>query len=133
MLPEEKQFWLRKKESKRFARKLRKRMTEEEIILWEVIRLKNFCGLRMRKQVPIGPYIVDFLQRKQRLIIEIDGKIHLQRKEYDAAREEYLRGLNYSIIRFSNKEIHDDLPKVLSEIARALHKTNVPLPNIRKD
>ena len=125
MLPEDKRSWLRNKAAKRFARHLRKSMTAEETILWNVLRNRQLCGCKFRRQAPIGPYIVDFLHRKQRLVIEIDGGIHRQQQEYDAAREEYLRARNYKIIRFTNEEILQNLPTVLSRITQALH---IPLP-----
>lgn len=61
MLKEERAKWLREKSAKRFAKKLRKRMTEEEILLWEALRNRKQYNLKIRRQVPIGPYIVDFL------------------------------------------------------------------------
>ena len=127
MLQEEKEWWLRKKSAKKFARFLRKRMTPEETILWNALRKKQFCTQQFRRQVAIGQYIVDFLHRKQRLIIEIDGGIHKNQKEYDAEREADLRARHYTIIRFTNEEIQNDLPKVLATIAKALNK-EVPTP-----
>lgn len=127
MLKEEKEWWLRKKSAKKFARVLRKRMTPEETILWNALRKKQCCKQQFRRQVPIGQYIVDFLHRKQRLIIEIDGSIHKNQKEYDAEREEYLTDRYYTVIRFTNDEVLQDLPNVLSKIAKALNK-EVPTP-----
>ena len=75
-------------------------------------------GLKFRRQHPIGIYIADFYCNKIKLIIEVDGKIHdkEENKKCDKEREECLRRLGYTIIRFTNEEIKLDIKKVLADI-----------------
>ncbi|MBU0459031.1 DUF559 domain-containing protein [Patescibacteria group bacterium] len=125
MLPEEKYHWLKKKRKVKYARKLRKRMTPEEVILWNAVRGKKLNGLKFRRQAPIGSFIVDFLCISAQLIVEIDGGIHKDRKEYDEGREEYLKELGYRIIRFPNNKINHSLPDVLKEISKVANTIHV--------
>ena len=85
------------KEKRDFARHLRTRQTNGERALWRKIRAKRFHGIKFRRQVPIGPYIVDFLYIQKKLIIEIDGDSHYEpgAKEKDAIREAYLREMGF--------------------------------------
>lgn len=87
-----------------FARHLRRNQTNGERALWQKLRAKRCHGLKFRRQVNIGPYVVDFLCIEKMLIIEIDGTTHFDAgaKERDALREEYLRRHGFEILRFSN-------------------------------
>ncbi|MBI3618659.1 endonuclease domain-containing protein [Candidatus Peregrinibacteria bacterium] len=99
-----------------FARKLRKRQTVQENILWTLLRNRGLHRLKFRRQEVIGPYIVDFLCMQYRLIVEIDGASHRDRKKYDAYRDDYLWALHYRILRFTNTQIERQLPRVLDVI-----------------
>ena len=77
------------------ARKLRKNMTPQEHIMWNLLRNHRYKGLEFRRQQPIGNYIVDFVCRQKKLIIELDGGQHNE-DEYiikDNERTEYLKSL----------------------------------------
>ncbi|MFA6470443.1 MAG: DUF559 domain-containing protein [Candidatus Latescibacterota bacterium] len=110
----------RKKLSPRYvieiARNLRTEMTETEKILWSCINNRQLDGLRFRNQHPIGRYIADFYCHEKQLIIEIDGGIHRERKEYDENRDSYLEAGGYTVLRFENSEIHHRLDSVLTVI-----------------
>jgi len=99
------------------ARDLRKNMTDAETILWMHLRL-GVNGFKIRRQHPIGIYIVDFYCHKVKLIIEVDGLIHNRPeiKNYDEARETGLKLSGYCILRFSNQEIFTDIENVLEKI-----------------
>ncbi len=58
------------------ARLLRSNMTDAERRLWSVLRLRQLAGLRFRRQMPLGPYIVDFCCPSLRLVVEVDGGQH---------------------------------------------------------
>lgn len=73
-------------------------------------------GLTFKRQVPIGPFIVDFFCHRAQLIIEVDGEIHKFQQAYDKSRERYLIELGYVVIRFRNQEVYDDLEDVLKRI-----------------
>ena len=72
------------------ARQLRKNLTDAERSLWNILRNRQMSGYRFRRQAPIGPYIVDFVCFKNRLVIEVDGGQHMVRSDYDAARTTWL-------------------------------------------
>lgn len=61
-----------------FARQLRRNMTEAEHVLWRHLRAHRFDGQKFRRQQPIGPYVVDFVHLRARLIIEADGGQHVE-------------------------------------------------------
>ncbi len=103
-----------------FAKALRKRMTPQEKILWEELRRHSLYGLKFKRQVPMGNYVVDFYCHKYRLIIEIDGSIHEEQKEYDALREEVLKQRHCKILRFTNDQIDRELPVVLKTIINSI-------------
>lgn len=100
------------------SKDLRRRQTHCEKIFWEHVRAKRFHGFKFRRQVPIGPFIVDFLCIKAMLIIEIDGDSHNlpEAQEYDRRREAYLQELNFSILRFSNLDILYSLEECLRKL-----------------
>jgi len=97
-----------------FTRSLRKNQTPTEIAFWDKVRRKQFLGLKFNRQFIIqhsniigkkSYFITDFYNHEKRAIIEIDGKIHLEQKEYDEIREDILREMKYHIIRFTNEEV----------------------------
>jgi len=67
------------------ASQLRKKMTDAELLLWSKLR-HNQLGIKFRKQVPIGRYIIDFYSYDYQLAIESDGSQHLDNQEYDSIR-----------------------------------------------
>ena len=75
------------------AKQLRNRMTLSEQILWEKLKNKQICGVRYRRQHPFETFIVDFYCSKLQLVVEIDGKIHDERVEYDLERTHELQNL----------------------------------------
>jgi very-short-patch-repair endonuclease len=94
-------------------------MTEAETVLWNALRARQCHGLKFRRQVPIAWYVVDFLCMEKSLVIEVDGGIHNEQEQYDSEREEDLRKKGYHILRFTNEQVLNDLPKVLSVINEA--------------
>ena len=83
-------------------------MTEFEQELWFYLRGRKFQNMKFYRQVPIGKYIVDFLCKDKRLIIELDGSGHLEEKQeiHDKIRDEYLKSLGYKILRIYNNELN---------------------------
>lgn len=100
------------------ARKLRKNLTPAEALLWTALRNKQLEGLRFRCQHPVGNFILDFYCPSCKLVVEVDGKIHNKQTEYDDARTAKLAEYGYKVLRFSNEQVINDLPKVLAEIRR---------------
>ena len=89
-----------------FARKLRRDMTNAEKKLWSLLR-NNGLGAKFRRQVPYGPYILDFYCVKARLVVELDGSQHYtpEGRKKDAERDAYLRNDGLEVLRFLNSEV----------------------------
>ena len=100
---------------------LRHNLTEEEVILWSVLK-NNKWGYKFRRQHSIGNFIVDFFCPLKRLIIELDGKQHLGNVEYDKERTEFFESLGIRVIRFWNDDVRNNLNKVLIKIEGELRK-----------
>ena len=102
------------------AQQLRKEQTQAEEVLWQKLRNRKLNGHKFCRQVPIGPFIVDFCCREKKLVIEVDGLVHKKQQEYDNEREKILIATGYSIVRFTNGEVFNDLPSVLERILSSL-------------
>jgi very-short-patch-repair endonuclease len=101
------------------ARELRRTMTPTEMILWKYLRGNLFSGLHFRRQQVIDGFIVDFCCHAARLVIEVDGSIHDQQRDYDAERDRILRTRGLRVLRFTNDRIANDLSACLMEIREA--------------
>lgn len=101
------------------SKALRNNQTDAEYALWQHIRNKQL-GYKFRRQQVIGFNIADFVCLDKKLIIEVDGKIHLSRKEYDDARTLELGNAGYRVIRFTNEQVFSDIEHVIREIKAAL-------------
>ncbi len=102
------------------AKTLRCNQTNAESLLWHCLRDKQLDGHKFRRQQPIGPYIVDFACISQKLLIELDGGGHAERKAHDREREEFLRQRGYRVLRFWNNEVFENCFGVLESIYAAL-------------
>jgi len=115
-----------------FARHLRKSQTPGEQVLWKKLRAKRFHGLKFRRQVPIGPFIVDFLCVEKKLIIEIDGDSHFEpgAQRRDKNRESFLQMQGFDVLRFKNGFVVEDCDLVLTKIGErvGLYPDEVPSP-----
>jgi very-short-patch-repair endonuclease len=98
------------------ARFLRKIMTPEEEILWKRLRKGRILGKYFRRQHPYGIYILDFYCDELKLAIEVDGRIHQYREEYDLQRTNYLKDTGIEVIRFNNNQIKNDIASVIRNI-----------------
>ena len=97
------------------ARALRKTMTEAEKRLWSILRNRQLAGLKFRRQHPIGPYTADFTCFEHMLVIEADGGQH-DESTTDEKRTEHLRKAGWTVLRFWNTEILDNLEGVARKI-----------------
>ena len=98
------------------AQELRRQMTPSEIKLWDRLRANRLEGFHFRRQQIIDGYIVDFYCHSAGLVIEVDGDIHLEQQDYDQYRDEHLRELGLTVMRFTNLEIDNNLGPVLCSI-----------------
>jgi len=111
------------------ARELRKNQTPAEQMLWRQLRNRRLCGLKFRRQHPIGSYIVDFYCAQHKLVVELDGGIHQQQADYDAEGTAYVAARDCQVIRFQNEAVLTDGSSVLTQIAAACGCES-PSPNL---
>lgn len=91
-------------------------MTLAEKRLWQHLRAKQMNGLHFRRQEPVGNYIADFYCAAVKLVIELDGDSRSECAEADALRDEVLRSEGYTVLRFHNAQVFNDLTGVLETI-----------------
>ncbi|MEO6489636.1 MAG: DUF559 domain-containing protein [Ferruginibacter sp.] len=122
-----------------FAKENRKYPTEAEDILWQELRNRNIEGNKFRRQHPIAGFIPDFVCLEKKLIIEIDGGYHDEegQKIFDSAREKWLNEFGFTMLRFTNEDITNQVIAVLNKIEKELSdkkedknlvERNSPLP-----
>ena len=115
-----------------FARQLRRDMTDAERCLWKHLRAYRFAsdpGAPGRRQEPIGPYVVDFVSHRSRLIVELDGGQHAVQLEHDRERTCWLESRGYLVVRFWNNQMLTETESVLEAIALALTPLSLtPIP-----
>ena len=104
------------------ARNLRKNQTPSEKLLWDMLRRKTLFGCRFLRQHPIvyridrqwiDFYIADFYCRELLLVIEVDGPVHLTRKEYDLDRDSKLSDKGIFVVRINNEELKDKVSLIM--------------------
>lgn len=98
------------------ARQLREAQTTAEAVLWQHLRSRQLNGRKWRRQEPIDRYIVDFLCPELRLIVEVDGDVHIFQEEEDHIRQTYLENQGFRVVRFSNEDILKNIESVLSKL-----------------
>lgn len=104
------------------AMSLRDKLTDAERILWSRLKGRQLGGWQFRTQHPISPYIVDFAVVKLKLAIELDGATHSTAEERanDERRRTSLEGHGWSVLRFWNAEVYNNLEGVLASIEARL-------------
>jgi very-short-patch-repair endonuclease len=109
------------------ARRLRRDSTGAELRLWNKLRSRSLDGHKFTRQQPLGRYVVDFLCRERRLVIEVDGGQHDDSPQ-DRLRDQWLNEHNYRVLRFWNNEVMSNIEGVLESIAGALRTEEPPHP-----
>ena len=104
------------------ARKLRKESTEAERLLWKHLRNRQLNGWKFRRQFPLGPYVADFICLEQKLIIEVDGGHHATQLKADTNRTEFFEGKEFTVLRFWNNEVLQNISGVVEAIKIAVGK-----------
>lgn len=106
------------------ARHLRTNTTDVERRLWRHIRQRQVDGFRFRRQVPLGPYIADFVCFEARLVVEVDGGQHAERVAEDARRTAWLKSQEFRVLRFWNNDVFVNMEGVVETIRLALRDTS---------
>ncbi|MCC7481632.1 MAG: DUF559 domain-containing protein [Hyphomicrobiales bacterium] len=112
----------------RFAKRLRKNMTDAETRLWHELRAKRFESYKFKRQVPIGKYIADFACLAHKSIVEVDGSQH-EGSKTDVARDHWFNSQGFRVLRLWNRELLLDTDGALLSILAALKES--PLPALR--
>lgn len=100
------EYLLRRKE-------LRNHSTSAESVLWRILKSRNVCGLKFRRQHSVGPYILDFYCPQIKLAIELDGEVHKGKEAYDEQRSCYLSQIaRITVVRFENRVVFET-PEVI--------------------
>ncbi|MBQ6614549.1 MAG: endonuclease domain-containing protein [Clostridia bacterium] len=97
------------------SKTLRKNMTPEEKHLWYDFLKK--LSITVNRQKVIGNYIVDFYCAEKKLVIELDGSQHFE-NENDKKRDEYFESLGLKVLRYWNKDLHNNFKGVCEDIEK---------------
>ncbi|MDP2411580.1 MAG: endonuclease domain-containing protein [Pseudolabrys sp.] len=97
------------------VKRLRVNMTDAERKLWRALRARSI-NAKFRRQVPLGPYIVDFVAFEEKLIVEVDGGQH-STSATDGQRDRYFSERGYRTLRFWNSDVMANLDGVIQRIA----------------
>ena len=103
------------------AHSLRQRQTDAEIRPWRHLRNRGLDGHKFRRQIPLGPYIVDFLCFEAKLIVEADGGQHAD-NESDKERDAYFEERGYRVLRIWNADILKNIEGVLTIVSQAIEE-----------
>ncbi len=101
------------------ARNLRQADNDAEAVMWDALKAKRLGDYKFVRQFPIGPYFADFLCRKHRLVVEIDGSQHVE-NTYDRVRDENMCSAGFSVIRFWSGDVLRQRNVVCETILAAL-------------
>ena len=111
------------------ARSLRKSSTDAEAKLWHRLRDRQLAGFKFRRQVPLGPYVADFVCLQAKLIVEVDGGHHALQRQNDEERTAFLLKEGFHVLRFWNNEVLAEIEGVLTQIQQALESYPSPQPS----
>jgi len=105
----------------KIARGLRRALSPPEVLLWQRLRLRP-CGVKFRRQHPVGRYVADFYAPDARLIVEVDGVAHDRgdRPERDALRDDRLREQGFVVVRIAASDVLKDVDAVVDGLVRLI-------------
>lgn len=106
------------------SRILRKQSTPWEAKLWYYLRGKRFFGLKFKRQVPMGNYVVDFCCQEKKLVVELDGSQHSEAEigQKDKLKQKFLEDKGYKVLRFWNNDVDNNIEGVLETIRKHVQK-----------
>ncbi len=104
--------------SENASTRLRADQSTPEKVLWSHLRNGRLDGFKFRRQHTLGPFVADFFCAKIGLVVELDSTYHTDRREHDAARDQWMRERGLTILRFTASELAKNESGVLSEIVR---------------
>jgi len=103
-----------------FAKEMRAKPTQAEEHLWKYLSKKQCCGLRFRRQHPLLYFIANFYCHEIKLVVEVDGDIHLipEQFQYDESRTQELEAKGITVIRFTNETVLNETNLVMATITQ---------------
>jgi 5-methyltetrahydrofolate--homocysteine methyltransferase len=110
----------------RRAAALRRERYYAEVVMWNMLKNRQFYGYKFRRQHVIGSYIADFVCLQRKFIIELDGDSHEVQKAYDAKRTRFLTSLGYRVYRINNQRFLNSDDRVDKEILTEMQKDFLP-------
>ncbi len=116
------------------VRDLRQNMTLAENRMWYYLRSRRLGGYKFVRQHSIDNYIVDFVCREKKLIVEVDGGQHMEAAEYDEYRTSVLEARGYRVLRVWNHDVFQNTPGIMEKILALLEtgphiSTLIPNPS----
>ncbi len=99
-------------------------MTETERRVWSRLRNRQVGGYKFRRQVPVGPYFVDFLCMPARLAVEVDGPLHDD--DSDQRKSDWLEAKGYRVLRIPVSDVDESLDDVIHGIYLELSQPSLP-------
>jgi very-short-patch-repair endonuclease len=99
-------------------------MPKAEIVLWSRLKSKALNGHKFRRQYSVGKFVIDFYCPRLKLAIEVDGDSHFSNESepYDKVRRDFIESFGISFLRFTNKEIYENLGEVLAKIENCVQE-----------
>jgi very-short-patch-repair endonuclease len=110
------------KDLRSFAHELRtESVSRAEKYIWKSLLSKNKQGVKFKRQRPIDHFIVDFFAQEIGLIVEIDGSSHFSKANYDAYRQQKLESLGFTLIRFTEGDVIQNIDAVGNQIQHVVY------------
>jgi len=105
-----------------FARMRRQMADEWERLMWQLLRNRQRCNQKFRREHPLGIYTADFYCVDAKLVIEVDGASHESKKakEYDASRDHWMQQQGIRVLRFTCAQVEHETQNVINQIDEAL-------------
>lgn len=103
------------------ARSLRREATPAERALWAFLS-RSRTGAKFSRQMPVGPFFADFLCRELALVVKLDGFSHDCAPERDARRDAWMAAHGFTVLRFTNDDVRDNVEGVVTAIAQAVER-----------
>jgi len=113
--------------AQKFAKSLRRDMTDGERLLWQKFRMEQL-GVKFRRQHPLGAYVADFACLAPLLMVEIDGSQHSDQQAYDEKRDQFFKSHGFAVIRFAANLPFSDLRGVVQAIYNRVTELTVAAP-----
>ena len=112
----------------KYAKHLRRNSTQAEALLWSRLRARQMEGMKFRRQQPIENFIIDFISFEKRIVIELDGGQHAKNKGKDNERDRLLIENGFTVLRFWDNEVFENIEGVLEVIRQRMHSVNLHPP-----